>query len=1071
MPETCPSFARSKRRSFLNARVVPFLATAALSLSGAPSALEGQTPTQAFNPALFQAMEYRMVGPFRGGRVTAVMGYRDRIHTFLMGTVGGGVWRTDDAGESWHNITDGYLERSPIGAIAVAPSDPNVIYVGTGSGGVRGNVSVGNGVYRSTDDGDTWTWIGLPESEHINRIQVHQQNPDVAFVAALGHIFGPNEERGVYRTRDGGATWEKVLYISPRTGAIDLVMHPTNPRILYAAMWRAERKPWGMTSGGDEGGVYKTIDGGDTWERLDGGLPAYPIGRIGLALSPADPDRIWALVEAEVDRGLYRSDDAGRSWQLVSDDRNMMARPWYYMHVDAHPTDPNTVFVSNEGFYRSIDGGRTMEAVPTPHGDNHDLWINPDHPEIWIQSNDGGANVTLTDGRTWSTQLNQPTAEFYTVEVDDAFPYRLYAPQQDNTTISFLSRSLRELTPYESWFEVAGCETGPIALDPEDPNIVYGACQGQISVLDRRTGQERAIWEYPQEYHGRANSELVYRHQWNSQIRVSPHDPDVVYHTSQFVHRTRDGGQTWQTISPDLTRWEEHAELHTGPPGGPITHDQTGVEIYGTIYALQESPHEAGVIWAGSDDGAIHLTRDGGATWSDVTPPGLPLHSTVNRLALSPHDPAKAYAVIHRYRMDDWRPYIYRTDDYGASWTLLTDGSNGIPADYWTRTVVEDPDREGLLYAGTEFGMFISFDDGARWQSFDLNLPETPITDLKIHEQDLVVATQGRGLWILDDLTPLHQLDAAVAAADAHLFTPRGAYRIHSAFGLGVHADRRGQNPPNGAVINYVLAGTPDAEATLDITDAAGTVIRRYSSTAQGRDRLGTDPGMNRVVWDLRYPPAYIAPGVNEVRSGTRVRVAVITGFTGGPLAVPGTYQATLTVGGQSQTRSFQVLKDPRVSTTVAELQENFELSVRVRDRISAIQTRIAGFNDVLGELDTVEELVDDDEIRTLARQVGTDLTAVGSELYKHRLEGDHANLHPKLTTEYARVYDMLNASDHRPPASAYRRLDDLDPLYADLSGRMDAIYATDLARLNEMLRERGFETIIVPRGDRIPVS
>jgi photosystem II stability/assembly factor-like uncharacterized protein len=989
-----------------------------------------------------------------------------------MGTVGGGVWRTEDAGETWHNITDGFLDRAPIGAVSVARSDPNVIWIGTGSGGVRGNVSPGNGVYRSTDDGDTWTYLGLPESGQINRIQVHHRDPDVAYVTALGHIFGPNEERGVYRTTDGGQTWERVLYVSERTGAIDLVMNPWNPRILYAAMWRAERKPWRMISGGDEGGIYKSTDGGDTWERLSNGLPDYPLARIGLAISPANPNRLWALVEAAVDRGLYRSDDAGRSWEFVNDDRNMMARPWYYMHVDAHPTDENTVFVSNEGFYRSIDAGRTMEAISTPHGDNHDLWINPGNPDIWIQSNDGGANVTLTNGRTWSTQMNQPTAEFYSVEVDDEFPYRLYAPQQDNTTISVPSRTLRALTPYEQWFSIAGCETGPIAVHPDDPNVTYGACQGQISVLDLRTGQERDIWEYPQEYHGRANVELKYRHQWNSQIRFSPHDSDVVYHTSQFVHRTTDGGQTWETISPDLTRWEEHRELHQDPPGGPVTYDQTGVEIYGTIYALHESTFESGVIWAGSDDGAIHITRDGGANWTDVTPSGLPLHSTVNRIALSPHDAAKAYAVVHRYRMDDFRPYIYKTTDYGASWDLLTDGTNGIPADHWTRTVQEDPDREGLLYAGTEFGLFISFDDGARWQPFDLNMPETPITDLKVHRQDLIVATQGRSIWILDDLTPLHQIDDAVAAGDAFLFEPRDAYRVRGGgFGLGVHADRRGENPPGGAVIHYAFAGAPASEATLEITDQAGNLVRTFSSDAAGTAALPVGGGMNRVVWDLRYPAAFIAPGVNEVRSGVRVRVAVITGFVGGPLAVPGSYRATLRAGDFSQTQAFEVLKDPRIPTTVAELQENFELSIRVRDRISAIQRRIAAFNDVLNELDAVKDLVDDAEIQQMAQSIGVDLEAVGSELYKHELEGDHAHLHPKLTTEYARVYTMLNSSDHRPPASAYERLNDLDPLFTDLDGQLETIYQTRLAELNRMLQERGYETVIVPRAGEPPVS
>ncbi|HSR40982.1 MAG TPA: hypothetical protein VLL48_02390, partial [Longimicrobiales bacterium] len=611
-------------------------AGAFLAAAVAPAPGSAQSGLASADPALYDAATFRNVGPARGGRVTAVTGFRGEPYRYLMGTVGGGIWETTDAGETWTNISDGQLGVGPVGALAVAPSNPERIYAGTGSGGVRGNVSVGDGIYRSLDGGETWEHVGLPESHHVNVIRVHPDDEELVYVTALGHVFGDNPERGIYRSADGGESWERVLSVSDSTGAIDLIMSPDDPATLYAGMWTAERKPWAIHSGSTEGGIYKTTDGGDRWEKLSGGLPEM-VGRIGLAVSPANPDRIYALVEAEGDlRGLYRSEDRGATWTHVSDDRNLMARAWYYTHIDAHPTDADVVFVSNESFFRSDDAGRTLEPIFTPHGDNHDLWINPDDPDNWVQSNDGGANVTFNGGRTWSTQYNQPTAEFYTVEADDRFPYRLYAPQQDNTTISVPSKVTEEiLTPSQQWFRGPGCETGPLAIHPENPDILYGGCKGRIWRMDREAEQTRPVWVYPLEYHGRSNQELRYRRQWNSQIEFSPHDPDVIYHPSQYVHVTRNEGQSWEIISPDLTRWEEHAHLHDTPPGGPLTYDQTGVEIYGTIYAFEESPHEPGVLWAGSDDGAIHITRDAGGSWDEITPEGLPLHSTVNDLVLS----------------------------------------------------------------------------------------------------------------------------------------------------------------------------------------------------------------------------------------------------------------------------------------------------------------------------------------------------------------------------------------------------------------------------------------------------
>lgn len=1042
-PDFCPShsFTRSGRRTIVAEALLALAMILALGWPGASIGAQQGPEGTAVSPSLLQAMHYRNIGPHRGGRVTAVVGYPDRLHTFLMGTVGGGIWRTDDAGISWVNISDGYLNVGPVGALAVAPSDQDVIYAGTGSGGPRGNISPGDGMYRSSDGGKSWRHIGLPESGQINRVWVHPSDPDLVYVTALGHIFGPSPDRGVYRSNDGGATWENVLFESERTGAIDLVMSPDDPSTLYAAMWQAERKPWAMFSGDQEGGVYKTTDGGDTWTELRSGLPER-VGRIGLSVSPADPNRVYALVEAEGDlRGLYRSDDRGASFVHVSDDRNMTARPWYYMHVDAHPTDRDVVFISNESFFRSDDSGESLVNIPTPHGDNHDLWINPENPDIWIQSNDGGANITFNAGRTWSTQLNQPTAEFYTVVADDRFPYRLYVPQQDNSTISVPSRITEGITPYEGWLAVSGCETGPIAVNPSNPDIVYGGCKGEVSRYNRATGQTREVWLYPQEPHALPNSHLRYREQWTSQIRFSPHDPGTLYHTSQFVHRTRNEGQTWEIISPDLTRWEEHQELHQDPPGGPLTFDQTGVEVYGTVFAFEESPHQAGLFWAGSDDGSVHISRDGGRSWSDITPPGMEVHTTVNEIVLSPHNSARAFVVAHRYRMDDFRPFIYRTDDFGASWALLTDGSNGIPSDFPTRTVQEDPVREGLLYAGTEFGMFISFDDGSIWQSFQLDLPITPVMDLLVHENDLIVATQGRSLWILDDLSPVQHLAAGAGMDGPHLFKPQDAHRVRLAYS-GTRPGAWPENPQEGASIHFTVEGEPAGEVRLEISDDSGGKVKSYSTDPGEGDEaeaLIVRPGLNRVVWDLKYPSAYLAPGVNE---GFRERIAVVTGYTGGPYAVPGTYRATLTYGGRSETQEFEVLNDPRLSTTEAELKANFDLSIQVRDRITEIQRGVARGQRALAGIDRLLEGNPDQVARRSAEEAKAGLEEVLGKLYKHGQRGDHAHLYPRLTTDYARIYTMLANSDHPPPDVAYERFRELEPTFTEAMAELSSALA-----------------------------
>jgi photosystem II stability/assembly factor-like uncharacterized protein len=1008
----------------------------------------GGDPNVVYHPALLQGFEYRSVGPHRGGRVTAVAGVPERPHLFYMGGTGSGVWKTTNAGESWVNISDGYFHAGSIGAIAVADGDPNVMYVGTGSACVRGNVSTGIGMYRSTDAGRTWEHIGLPDAGQIGRVRIHPRDPDVVYVAALGHIFGPNPERGVYRSRDGGGTWEKVLFVSDSTGAVDLAMDVTNPRVLYAAMWRAERRPWTLISGAREGGVYKTTDGGDTWTKLTNGLPEGLVGRIGVAVSPANPQRVWALVEAQEGEGLYRSDDGGATFRPVNLHQKMiMARPWYYTHITADPSDENTVYINNERLWKSVDGGEAFERIPTPHGDNHDIWVNPRSPSIMINANDGGGNISLDGGRSWSTQLNQPTAEFYFVTVDNQFPYRIYGPQQDNSTITIPSRSIGGLTPYESWYAVGGCETGPIALDPDRPDVVYAGCYGgRVTRFDRRTGQARQVADWPHLQHGRAAAELKYRFQWNAPIVVSRHDPNVIYHASQYVHRSTNEGQSWEVISPDLTRNDPRTQQHAGEP---ITWDITGVEIYPTIFALVESSTEPDVLWAGSNDGLVHVSRDRGMTWNDVTPSDLPEFSTVNRIEVSSHGPGRAFIAAYRYRLDDFAPYIFRTDDHGRSWRRITDGKNGIPANHPVRVVREDPNRRGLLYAGTEFGMFISFNDGAQWQSLQFNLPHVPVTDLAIHNEDLIVATQGRSFWILDDVTPLHQLDTQVAGASTHLFEPRATYRVRTGRRRG--GDRTGTPAPNGTLISYYLE-EPQSEMTLEILDASGSLIRRYSSDGVDGDgpALPNGAGMHRFVWDLRYAGADIAP--DGYSSPNR---DIIWGDVDGPMAVPGSYQARLGVGDWSATKSFELLKDPRINTTLADLREQFDFMMRVRDKITEAQDAIREIRAVRGQVArAAERMADaDPNLVPLAETISKKLTAVEEELMELR-DGDVAKLRPRLSSEFAWLNRTAASADARPTDQLKARFDELAALLAGHLRELRRVLDTDVAAFNRMVAE-----------------
>ena len=904
---------------------------ALVALCSAPIQAQAQAAgapmMESVDPALLNGLQFRLVGPGQGGRATTVTGVPSEPGTFYMGVASGGVFRTTDFGENWVPITDGQVPLGSTGSIAVADSDSDIIYLGTGSDGVRSNVSTGRGVYKTTNGGETWTFAGLYDVGQIGSVRIHPTNPDIVWVAANGDIFKPSPDRGVYKTTDGGETWKKTLFVSDSTGAMDVELQPGNPDVVYAWMNRIERKPWTIISGSHEGGFYKSTDGGESWENIRTGLPQDLIGKGNLAVTAAKPDRVYALVEAKPGGGFYRSDDFGENWEMVSDNQQLIGRPFYYTSLGADPTDANTVYGGAEGWFKSTDGGATWSSQRTPHGDNHDIWVSPNDGNIMVQANDGGANVSTDGGQTWSTQMNQPTMEIYGVWMDDRFPYRLYGAQQDDGT-HILSSAATGGVRGEDWWSGPGCETGPIMPHPAKPNIVYGSCKGQYSVMNMETGQSKNYWIGAQSLYGNEIPNLDLRFQRVSPMEISPHDPDVLYYGSNHVHRTRDLGVTWETISPDLTWNPPHSQRASG---WPITRDATGEEVYSTVYSIRESVLEAGVIWVGSNDGLFHITRDHGANWTNITPPDLPEGGRVQFLDPSPHRAGSAYYAVHRFLLGDYAPYIYRTDDYGESWTLLTDGSNGIPADWPTRVVREDPGREGLLYGGTEFGLFISFDNGAHWQPFQQNLPNVPVADLKVYRDDLIVATQGRAFWILDNVSALHQMMPNTAQADVHLYTPRDGYRTRDGAAFV------------GPTVEYYLASVPAGPVTIDILDARGELVNSFTSgtgTAQARAAAANSPqAMMMAGRGGRGGAARAAP---VTRNEGHNRWVWNVQHQSGLGAPPGEYQVRLTVGSTTLTEPLTVLIDPRLAEeglTAADLQEQFEHNTIMRAMVAEVNT------------------------------------------------------------------------------------------------------------------------------------
>jgi photosystem II stability/assembly factor-like uncharacterized protein len=1024
----------------------------------------------------FKGMKYRLIGPFRGGRSLTAAGIPGDPTTYYFGATGGGVWKSTDGAMTWSSVFD-KEGTSAIGSIAVASSNHNILYVGTGEACIRGNISHGDGVYKSLDGGKTWKNVGLKDSRAIGKVIINPTNPDIVFVAALGHPYGANSERGIFRTTDGGKTWEKVLYKDENTGGIDVAFDPHNPNILFGALWQARRTSWSLDDGGPGSGLYRSNDGGTTWKRLEEhGLPKGPYGKIGVAVA-ANSDRVYALIEAHnPDGGLYRSDDGGESWQLVNPSHSLWQRPWYYMHVIADPRDENTLYIMNVEAYKSTDGGHLFNKVHVPHGDNHGLWIDPMNTRRMIASNDGGVTVTLDGGKTWTMQDNQPTAQFYHVITDTATPYRVYGPQQDSGTVAIVSRSDDGSISHSDWYDVGGGEAGYIAPDPRDPNIVYAAdYQGLITRYDRHIGQIKAITEQPElsDAHGAAN--LEHRFQWTAPVMISPHDPDTLYHGGEMLFKTSDGGVHWQPISPDLTRNDKSKQKVSG---GNITLDDSGTEYYDTIFALAESPITKGLLWVGTDDGLIQLTKDEGKTWTNITPKDMPEWSRISQIDPSPFDEGTAYVAVDRHQFDDLHPYIYKTSDYGKTWTKL---GQGIPDGTFVRVVREDPKKKGLLYAGTETGIYVSLNDGANWRPLKLNLPTTPVHDLVIKNNDLVVATHGRAFWILDDVSPLRQYRDEIAQKDAFLYIPSTAYRIQAGTRSEHHAPskRTGQNPPAGAVIYYYLRDAPKAgtETKIEILDASGKVIRKYSSAEYSPLEEPLDPddkkpekqikaeaGLNRFVWDLRYEEAHHVPGYYLYEYGSGAR---------GPVAVPGQYQVRLTVGGQTQTAPFDVKLDPRVKVSQTDLEAQLKFLLDTRDELNRVYDTVNQIQDVRLQLTGLKRRLPENasfkNISTAADDLEKKLVGVRDGLINLDITANEDSLAypPQIDAKLAYLAMDAGSADSAPTESEVRQLEKLKRQSGELISRWDDLQHRDLAAFQKLTAEGSLSTVVVPPPGR----
>jgi len=1013
--------------------------------------------TLTFNQQYYEGIKWRELGPFRGGRSVTVTGVVGDPNTYYFGSVGGGVWKSVDAGQTWFNITDKYFGGT-IGAVAVSESDPNVIYVGEGEQGVRSNVSSGWGVWKSTDAGVTWKHIGLTDSKHIGRIRIHPKNPDLVYVAAMGNLWKPNDMRGVYRSKDGGATWERILFINDKAGAVDLTFDPNNARILYASTWNIKRNGYRMDSGGPDSKLWKSIDGGDTWDELtdNSGMPKGPNGIIGVAVSPMNSNRVWAIIE-NASGGVFRSDDAGATWKKVNEDRELRQRAWYYTRITADTQNEDKVWVMNVSYGVSKDGGVSFELKNAPHGDHHDLWIDPNNNQRMIIADDGGAQVSNDGGENWTTYHNQPTAQFYRVSTDNHFPYRIYGAQQDNSSVRINHRGTGVAITESDWVALALGESAHVAPDPLNNNIIYGGgYKGYMNMENLETGQERSTNVWPDLPAGSGADVMKYRFNWNYPVVFSTHNSKKLYAGSNHLHATTNGGQSWEVISPDLTRNDPETIKSSG---GPITQDNTGAEYYANIFVITESPYTENEIWTGSDDGLIYLTRDGGKTWENVTPSMAPKNNMMNSIDVSPFVKGGAYAVGTSYKFGDNTPYIYKTEDYGKTWSLIT---RGIPSEEYVRVVRADPKRKGLLYAGTEKGMWISFDDGASWSKFQLNLPPVPIHDLAVKNDNLIAATHGRSFWMIDDLTPLHQMSKEIEAKKSYLFKPMPSYRMAGGSGWGRRDARlEGENHPGGVMMHYFVSTTPEnEEVSIEIMEMNGDIIQTFSNKSKDRaTQLKVSKGGNRFVWNMRYSGYKTFPGLVFYSSPNI-----------GPKAVPGKYKARLTANGQVTEQEFEIVKDPRVPTTQQEFQDQFDFLSKVRDKVSEAHQGILDIRKIKTDLNYVKTKVDEkpenQNLLDAMKKFQDDLTVIENNIHqtKNQAQQDPLNFGIKLNNRLAFLMYEEGTGDYPPTQQAEQVRVELSKQIDDELNKLNTLIDNNVPAINEMIKEKGIEIIMIKK-------
>jgi len=1007
-------------------------------------------PTLSFSSNLYAGLEWRNIGPFRGGRSAAVTGVSDQPNLFYFGSAGGGIWKTNDAGNSWENLSDGYFGGS-VGAIAVSDWDPNVIYAGGGEVTVRGNVSSGYGIWKSVDGGKTWENKGLPDSYHVVRIKIHPKNPDLVYAAVMGNLYKPTTTRGIYRSKDGGDHWEKVLFANENAGAVELVMDPNNPRILYASTWRIRRTPYSLESGGTGSALWKSTDGGDHWTNISNhqGLPKGTWGISGVTVSPINSDRLWALIESK-EGGVFRSDDAGLTWIKTNSERKLRQRAWYYTKIFADTQDEDRIYVMNVRYHRSKDGGKTFETYNAPHGDHHDLWIAPEDNQRLIIGDDGGAQISYDGGENWSTYQNQPTAQFYRVTTDNSFPYKIYGAQQDNSTVRIDHRTDGRYIGESDWESTAGGESAHIAIDPENNNIVYGGSYGgYLTRVNHENSERRGINVWPDNPMGHGAEGMKYRFQWNFPIFFSPHNTKRLYAASNVLHVTMNEGQSWEIISPDLTR---NDPTKLGSSGGPITQDNTSVEYYCTIFAATESYHEEGVIWTGSDDGLIHITRNAGENWKNVTPPNMPEWMMINSIEINPFEKGGVYVAGTKYKLGDFKPYLYMTTDYGVTWKEIT---KGIANNHFTRVVRADPERKGLLYAGTETGMYISFDNGSSWKPFQQNLPIVPITDLAIKDNNLIAATQGRSFWIIDDLTVLHQLNPALEQRAFHLYKPMKAYRMGG--GNGQTSKTAGTNHPGGVLIHYFVEDTAQSDTIrISFKEMNGDLIKTYSThhdKEANESKLNVKPGLNQFSWDMRYQGAKTFTGM-----------ILWSATTSGPKAIPGKYQVELKINNEVIQREFEITADPRKSASKADLMAQFNFLIKVRDKLSAANQGVIDIRAIKPQINELSDKFEaqHEDIEKLISKISTDLKRIEENLYQTQNESgqDPLNFPIRLNNKVGHLGSIMGVGDNKPTDQALKFYDEVGAEIDAELAQLEKIKTEDLDLLNKMINNQKIKAI-----------